>query len=384
MKLAFCLYKYSPFGGMQRNFLKIAKECADRGHKVVVYTMDWQGEQPDFLEIVQVQLSAINSTRKYKKFSAWLGRNLNNESIDLMVGFNKMPGLDVYYCGDPCYEYKSRNLRPWWYRYTPRYKHFSKFEKAVFKPGSMVDILMFSPIQKKLFQRFYDTESSRINMLPPGIARDRCVPANFADIRECFRKEFELDAGDILLLQIGSGFRTKGLDRSLRAISALPLELRSRTQLYVIGQDDPKEFISLAKSLGISNMVTFFSGRDDVPRFLQGADVLLHPSYAENTGGVILEAIVAGLPSLVTDVCGYAHYVKKAKAGILLESPYSQTVYNSRLEEMLLADKLKWRENGINFSKEADIYDMPVKAADVVDRVIERKWAAKNRMDRVE
>jgi len=384
MKLAFCLYKYFPFGGMQRNFLKIAKECADRGHKVVVYTMDWQGEQPDFLEIVQVQLSAINSTRKYKKFSAWLGRNLNNESIDLMVGFNKMPGLDVYYCGDPCYEYKSRNLRPWWYRYTPRYKHFSKFEKAVFKPGSMVDILMFSPIQKKLFQGFYDTESSRINMLPPGIARDRCVPANFADIRECFRKEFELDAGDILLLQIGSGFRTKGLDRSLRAISALPLELRSRTQLYVIGQDDPKEFISLAKSLGISNMVTFFSGRDDVPRFLQGADVLLHPSYAENTGGVILEAIVAGLPSLVTDVCGYAHYVKKAKAGILLESPYSQTVYNSRLEEMLLADKLKWRENGINFSKEADIYDMPVKAADVVDRVIERKWAAKNRMDRVE
>ena len=384
MKLAFCLYKYFPFGGMQRNFLKIAKECADRGHKVVVYTMDWQGEQPDFLEIVQVQLSAINSTRKYKKFSAWLGRNLNNESIDLMVGFNKMPGLDVYYCGDPCYEYKSRNLRPWWYRYTPRYKHFSKFEKAVFKPGSMVDILMFSPIQKKLFQGFYDTESSRINMLPPGIARDRCVPANFADIRECFRKEFELDAGDILLLQIGSGFRTKGLDRSLRAISALPLELRSRTQLYVIGQDDPKEFISLAKSLGISNMVTFFSGRDDVPRFLQGADVLLHPSYAENTGGVILEAIVAGLPSLVTDVCGYAHYVKKAKAGILLESPYSQTVYNSRLEEMLLADKLKWRENGINFSKEADIYDMPVKAADVVDRVIERKWTAKNRMDRVE
>jgi len=384
MKLAFCLYKYFPFGGMQRNFLKIAKECVDRGHKVVVYTMDWQGEQPDFLEIVKVQLSAINSTRKYKKFSAWLNQNLNNESIDLMVGFNKMPGLDVYYCGDPCYEYKSRNLRPWWYRFTRRYRHFSKFEKAVFERGSMVDILMFSPIQKKLFQSFYDTESSRINMLPPGIARDRCAPPNFGDIRERFRKEFELDAGDILLLQIGSGFRTKGLDRSLRAISALPLKLRSRTQLYVIGQDDPKEFISLARSLGISGLVTFFSGRDDVPRFLQGADVLLHPSYAENTGGVILEAIVAGLPSLVTDVCGYAHYVKKAKAGILLESPYSQTVYNSRLEEMLLADKLKWRENGINFSKEADIYDMPVKAADVVDRVIERKWAAKNRMDRVE
>ena len=384
MKLAFCLYKYFPFGGMQRNFLKIAKECVDSGHKVVVYTMAWQGEQPDFLEIIIVRVNAISSTRKYQKFSVWLKQNLRNASIDLMVGFNKMPDLDIYYCGDPCFEHKSRNLRPWWYPYTSRYRHFSKFEKAIFERGSEVDILMFSPIQKKLFQKFYDTESSRVAMLPPGISRDRCAPVNSVDIRRSFREEFGLGTDDILLLQIGSGFRTKGLDRSLRAISTLPSQLIARVHLYIIGQDDPKEFASLAKSLGISKMVTFFSGRNDVPRFLQGADILLHPSYAENTGGVILEAVVAGLPVLVTDVCGYAHYVKEAKAGILLESPYSQNMFDCRLEEMLLEDKRKWRQNGINFAKEADIYDMPSRAVDVIDRVIKKKWVAKNWADRVE
>ena len=193
-----------------------------------------------------------------------------------------------------------------------------------------------------------------------------------------------MGADDILLLQIGSGFRTKGLDRSLRAISVLPSKLIARVHLYIIGQDDHKEFASLAKSLGISKLVTFFSGRNDVPRFLQGADILLHPSYAENTGGVILEAVVAGLPVLVTDVCGYAHYVKEAKAGILLESPYSQNMFDCRLEEMLLEDKRKWRQNGINFAKEADIYDMPARAVDVIDRVMKKKWTAKNWADRVE
>jgi UDP-glucose:(heptosyl)LPS alpha-1,3-glucosyltransferase len=384
MKLAFCLYKYFPFGGMQRNFLKIAEECSKRGHKVTVYTLEWEGERPEFLKIVIIKTDTIRNIKKYQFFSRWLNKNLKYESIDLVIGFNKMPGLDIYYCGDPCYEYKSRKLRPWWYRYTFRYKHFARFEKAVFEQKAGVNILMFSPIQKKLFLDFYDTDPSFINMLPPGISRDRRAPGNSSDIRKSFRGEFNLENDEILLLQIGSGFRTKGLDRSLRAIAALPIELKSRIKFFVIGQDNPSEYISQAQKLDIAHIVTFFSGRDDVPRFLQGSDILLHPSYAENTGGVILEALVAGLPSIVSDVCGYAHYVKEAQAGMLLSSPYSQNSFNSSLEEILRADKLILRNNGINFSKSADIYDMPLKAADVIDRVIKKKWIKKNWMDKVE
>ena len=169
-----------------------------------------------------------------------------------------MPGLDIYYCGDPCYEYKSRKLRPWWYRYTFRYKHFARFEKAVFEQKAGVNILMFSPIQKKLFLDFYDTDPSFINMLPPGISRDRRAPGNSSDIRKSFRGEFNLENDEILLLQIGSGFRTKGLDRSLRAIAALPIELKSRIKFFVIGQDNPSEYISQAQKLDIAHIVTFF------------------------------------------------------------------------------------------------------------------------------
>jgi hypothetical protein len=47
------------------------------------------------------------------------------------------------------------------------------------------------------------------------------------------------------------------------------------------------------------------------PRFLLGADLLIHPAYNENTGTVLLEALVAGLPVLTTAVCGYAHYIAR-------------------------------------------------------------------------
>lgn len=369
---------------MQRNFLKIAKECNSRGHQIVVYTLSWQGDCPDWLKVVFVPVKAISGPKKYQKFSRWLEQHLTLNPVDAVVGFNKMPGLDIYYCGDPCYEYKSQHLRSWWYRYSGRYRHFSKYEKAVFERGMTPHILMFSPVQQALFRRFYNTDDSRITMLPPGISHDRCVPENARELRQNFRREFELGDNDLLMLQIGSGFRTKGLDRSLHGLASLSSELQAHTQLFVIGQDDPAEFKSLAKQLGIADKVTFFSGRDDIPRFLQGADMLVHPSYAENTGGVILEAVVAGLPVLVTDVCGYAHYVAEAKAGELIESPYCQQTFNGKLAKMLVEDKACWRENAINFSKHADIYDMPIKAADVIDKVLKRKRLGKNTLDKAE
>lgn len=376
MKLAFVLYKYFPYGGLQRNFLRIAKACHDRGHHITAYALSWQGEKPAWLDVSISPVKAMTGPRKYRKFAVWLGQQLRQNAVDAVVGFNKMPGLDVYYCADPCYENKARNLRSWWYKYTGRYRHFSRYEKAVFGIGQRPEILMFSDVQQALFQRYYDTEDKRINILPPGINRDRCAPGNADEIRSEFRREFNVSCDDLLLLLIGSGFRTKGLDRSLKALADMGDELKSRTKLFVIGQDDPGEFKLLARRLGVGDRITFFSGRDDVPRFLQGADLLVHPAYAENTGNVLLEAVVAGLPVLVTDVCGYARYVKEADAGEVLASPFSQEAFNTKLVEMLMADKQQWRENGIAFSRHADIYNMPLRAADIIEQALEKKREA--------
>ena len=47
MIVAFCLYKYFPFGGLQRDFMRIASTVATRGHHVRVYTQSWEGDCPD-------------------------------------------------------------------------------------------------------------------------------------------------------------------------------------------------------------------------------------------------------------------------------------------------------------------------------------------------
>lgn len=370
MKLAFCLYKYFPFGGLQRDFLRIATACQVRGHSIRVYVLEWEGETPAGFEVVQVPVNAWSNARRYEKFTRWVRQHMKQQPVDRVIGFNKMPGLDVYFAADPCYEEKARTLRNPLYRLSGRYRHFAAYERAVFAAESKTEILMISQVQQPFFEKHYGTPTSRFHLLPPGIAPDRRAPANAAEIRADFRREFALADDDLLLLQVGSGFKTKGLDRSLKALSSLPEALKSRTRLIVIGQDEPSLFLRQAKSLGVNERVSILPGRNDIPRFLLGAELLIHPAYNENTGTVLLEALVAGLPVLATAVCGYAHYIEEARGGRVVPEPFNQPMLDAMLAEMLAdgAARAEWKANALAFAETADIYSNAERAADLIQK----------------
>ncbi len=379
MKIAFVLFKYFPFGGLQRDFMRIARLCAETGHKVTIYTLSWQGEQPADFNIKVMKVSAITNHKRYQKFEKSLMADLRQHPVDMLVGFNKMAHLDVYYAADACYAEKAHKLRGRLYRMGSRYSYFYHNEKAVFSSQSRTQILMISDAQKAIFKKYYHTQDERFHLLPPGIARDRKAPANASQIRSAFRKKLNLSEQDLLLLMVGSGFKTKGLDRALLAMQALEPSLRGKVQFIIIGQDNPKKFSRYAQQLGLGKQVQILAGRDDIPEFLLGADVLIHPAYNENTGTVLLEAMVAGLPVLVTDICGYAHYIDEANAGIVLGSPFSQQQLNEALAKMLTEpeSRARWQKNALDFAETADIYSMPETAVSLIERFAEQKNQAK-------
>jgi UDP-glucose:(heptosyl)LPS alpha-1,3-glucosyltransferase len=64
---------------------------------------------------------------------------------------------------------------------------------------------------------------------------------------------------------------------------------------------------------------------------------LAHPARSELAGIVLIEALVAELPVIVTDVCGYANHIHAA-GGAVLPTPYSQDAMNSALAKLLNED----------------------------------------------
>jgi UDP-glucose:(heptosyl)LPS alpha-1,3-glucosyltransferase len=374
MKLAFCLFNYFPYGGLQRDFLRIAQACQQRGHEIHVYTMRWEGMvEPHFKLHLMAARGWQNHTRS-QYFAEQVKGECEKESFDLVIGFNKMPYLDLYYAADVCYQARIQEQRGSFYRLLPRYRQLAAFEKAIFARGKATEIMLISPKQQPGFFHFYQTEAERFHLLPPGIAKDRIAPPHAADIRARTRRSYHLADHDLLLLMVGSGFKTKGLDRAIRGLAAIPAILKERTHLFVIGEDNPRSFIKLARRFKVDRQLHFLGGRPDVPDFMLAADLLLHPAYHENTGTVLLEAIVSGLPVLTVDSCGYAHYVSEAKAGLVLKSPFKQAEFNDELQKMIVStERTLWQQNGLAFAKRADIYSLPEKTADLIEHVGQKR-----------
>ncbi len=357
MKLAFVAFKYFPHGGMQSNLLRMARECAARGHEVHIHTMSWQGERPAEAEVHLMPQRALTNHGRYRAFHRALAKRLEAAGIDRVVGFNRLPDLDFYYAADPCLRERLERQYRFPVAGLPRYRQLLEWEAAVFGRESRTRILLVSERQKSAFQRHYDTPEERFFQLPPGIQPDRRAGPDAERLRAEARREFGIGEEERWILCIGSGFRTKGLDRSLKALAALPDPLRRRTHLLALGSDKAAPFERLARRLGVAERFRILPGRDDIPRILQGGDLLLHPAYHENTGNILLEAAVAGLPVLTTSVCGYAHYIEEAKCGRVLPEPFSQATLNAALAEMLVSPEgPRWRANGIRFGQEADIY----------------------------
>lgn len=381
MKLGFLLFDYFPYGGLQRDCLQIAARCAARGHVVTIFTRTWQGDRCEGLEVELFGRRGYTNVGRNRAWLRQLASTLPRRQLDGIVGFNKLPGLDVYYGSDPCYAAKVRRLKPAWSRWLPRYRHFARLESEVFQRGRRTRILVLTDHEIPAYREFYETEFERFHLLPPGIARRSVTEAQRQEARRRVREAQGWPLEERLLLLVGSGFRVKGLDRAIAALAALPTDLRRQSRLAVIGQNRPDAFALEARRLGVADRVCFLGGRLDVPDWLMASDLLVHPAHSESAGMILLEAMASGLPVLATDTCGYAPHVTRARAGRILGSPFSQAECNRAVAEMLVSgEAARWRANGLEYAAREDLYSCHDRAADLIEQIVQGNLDAKRPM----
>ncbi|MEM7383553.1 MAG: glycosyltransferase family 4 protein [Verrucomicrobiota bacterium] len=371
MRFAFLLNEFRPYGGMQRDCLRLARTGCERGHEVRLLTRKWQGDQPSIpgLNIQLLGSHGRTNRQRDRHFVRACQDTLKAGNGETVLGFLRMPGLDAYFAADPCYQAKIRRLKPLWYRWTPRFRHFARMEETVFQKGASTEILLLHPGERDSYQRIYGTEAARLHVLPPGIA----VPRNEIDpkgARAKIQSERKIGPESRLILFVGSGFRTKGLDRLVECFRHLHDE---DVHLLVVGQDKADRFLKTLPESGRSR-VHILGGREDVADFMRAADLLVHPAYSENTGTVLLEALVRGLPVVTTDTCGFAPHISRSGGGIVLDSPFSQKALNDVVKRLLASpsERLGMSEAGFRYGTTEDLYSCHRTAINLLEAFSDR------------
>jgi UDP-glucose:(heptosyl)LPS alpha-1,3-glucosyltransferase len=103
------------------------------------------------------------------------------------------------------------------------------------------------------------------------------------------------------------------------------------------------------------------------------ADLLLHPARWENTGGVILEAMVAGLPVVSTANCGFSVHVERAAAGLVVPEPFSQAALDAAVAAALdPGRRTQWSDNARRYVAKTDVHSGQQRAAELIEAIIAR------------
>jgi len=365
MRLGFVLFNWFPHGGLQQDLVKIVRACQGRAD-ISIHCMEWEGRTLEGVDTHVVNCKRFSKTAARTAFANHVLQEVKPK-VDVLIGFNRLPGLDYYFAADSCLLHRAQHERGWWYRLTPRVRQYLRFEDAVFGSHSNTIALLLSAQQRQQYSDQYNTPAERLVDLPPGIERKHRAGPDAAALREHFRAEFNIKPDELVVLQIGSSFTTKGVERSLLALAALPADIRNRLHYFLMGRDSRmQQWQQRAAKLGMGQRLHFLGADQGVPRCMQGADLLLHPSLRESAGMVILEAIVAGLPVLTTAACGYASHVIAADAGLVCDEPFEQARLNNLLCTMLKAGRQPWRQNGIQYGQTRNLYDMPLLVADIL------------------
>lgn len=373
MKLAFAIFRYFPFGGLQRDMLAIAQAAQQLGHSVSIFCESWQGEKISGIDVVEIKSWGFFNVAGVKNFVTAFQQQFQRDQFDLLVGFNKIPGLDVYFAGDTCFAHKAYSERNWLYRLAPRSRLYLAYERAVFSITSDTQILSLVAAEQKLFARYYATFTERFHLLPPGISVAHIACADPQAARVVLRNELSLSADTKIILCLGSGYKTKGVDISINIFAELKKITTEKVALVIVGNDDPSPYRQQAAQLGISEHVFFLGPRSPIGDLLHAVDLLLHPARKELAGNVILEAMLCGRPVVASHHCGYAHYISEQQMGELIPTGVLPVSIAVQIKNILALGADVFLARGANFTQASDVFSRPIVAVAALEKIAANK-----------
>lgn len=142
--------------------------------------------------------------------------------------------------------------------------------------------------------------------------------------------------GRFLVIQAGNMIPHKGHDVTLKAAKQL-LKNIPNVHIALLGDGEQRETLeAYAKKHQLSNL-SFMGKQNHMGDWFAAADLLIHPSYTEGLGSVILEAIQGGLPVIGTNAGGIPDIIEDKKSGLLI--PVGDAEELAKAIELIAIDK---------------------------------------------
>ncbi len=346
MKILMLTWEYPPriVGGIARVVHDLSKRLIKDGHEVTVITYK-DGEMPEFENDKGVNVYRIDNYMIHpNNFIDWIMQmnfNMIAKANELIANGEK---FDVIHAHDWLVAYAAKTLKQSYniplistihateagrnsgihdevQRYINDTEWLLTYESS--------EVIVNSNYMKCELQRLFGLPFEKINVVPNGININ-----NFNGIERDyeFRRQYAMD-NEKIILYVGRLVYEKGVQN---LISAMPKILNgyNDSKLVIVGKGGMyDELKNQANAMGIANK-DYFTGylnSKQVQKMYKCADVAVFPSTYEPFGIVALEAMLAGVPAVVSDVGGLDEIINHGIDGMKSYAGNSNSIADSVL-----------------------------------------------------
>ena len=319
MKILMLTWEYPPriVGGIARVVHDLSKRLIKDGHEVTVITYK-EGDLPEYendkgVEVYRVENYMIHPN-SFIDWTLQLNFNMVAKAAELI---NKNGKFDVIHAHDWLVASSAKTLKQSYgiplvatihatesgrnsgiHNDSQRYINDTEWLLTY----EATEVIVNSNFMKGHVQSLFGLPFDKINVVPNGINL-----TNFNGIERDyeFRRQYAMD-NEKIILYVGRLVYEKGIQH---LISAMPKIIQgyNDVKLVIAGKggmlDDLK---AQAEAMGIANKIYFtgYLNAKQVQKIYECADVAAFPSTYEPFGIVALEGMLAGVPTVVSDIGG--------------------------------------------------------------------------------
>ena len=332
MKILMLTWEYPPriVGGIARVVHDLSKRLIKDGHEVTVVTYRDSADVPEYENDKGVNVYRVDNYMIHSNnFIDWimqLNFNMISKATEII---NKEGGFDVIHAHDWLVTYAAKTLKNAYdipivatihateagrnsgiHNETQKYINDTEWLLTY----EATEVIVNSNYMKNELQRLFGLPFEKINVIPNGINL-----SNFIGIERDydFRRQYAMD-NEKIILYVGRLVYEKGIQHLIAAMPKI-LSNYHDAKLVIAGRGGMMDELKAeARNLGLGNKVYFTGYLDSkqVQKMYKCADVAVFPSTYEPFGIVALEAMLAGVPTVVSDVGGLNEIVNHGVDGM--------------------------------------------------------------------
>ena len=338
-RVAVVIPKYGLVGGAE-GFAAELTECLTRNprYDIHVFANRWQ-KSSGRITFHKVPILFFPKFLTTPSFACFAAKKIAASQINLIHSHERIYHADIATLHGIPHRYWVREIRkkmPNLYDWTTIH-----IEQKLMADAGCRWFLPVSTLTKRILEREYAVDPRKIRVIHPGVDMLPFKNKNRNDCRKKVRDMFAIGNEKPLILFVSMNFEIKGLDDLLRGMAVLHAQGTAKAwTLLVVGKGDEIKYRAMARELGIENSV-FFSGvvrKEQLIPIYYACDAFAMLSRFDTFGMVVLEAMAAGLPVLVSANVGAKDLIEQGTNGFIIENPSDANAVAGYLDRLLNSD----------------------------------------------